>query len=117
ELVRDLARDRDRHLILVTATPHSGKEDVFRSLLGLLDPAFDALPDDLSGRQHESQRRELARHFVQRKRGDIERYLGADTVFPERQETEVSYRLSPEYRALFETVLGYARESVRETGL
>ena len=39
----------DRHLILVTATPHSGKEEAFRSLLALLKPEFADLPDDLSG--------------------------------------------------------------------
>ena len=31
-------RRPNRHLILVTATPHSGKQDAFRSLLTLLDP-------------------------------------------------------------------------------
>jgi hypothetical protein len=36
-----LAADRDRHLLLVTATPHSGIEESFRSLLGLLDPGFE----------------------------------------------------------------------------
>ena len=30
-----------RHLLLVTATPHSGKEESFRSLLSLLDHKFD----------------------------------------------------------------------------
>jgi superfamily II DNA or RNA helicase len=117
ELVRDLALDAERHLILVTATPHSGKEDVFRSLLGLLDPAFDDLPDDLSGPRNEAQRRKLAQHFVQRKRGDMVRYLGADTSFPERHEAEQEYRLSSEYRKLFDRVLAYARESVQEPGL
>jgi hypothetical protein len=33
ELVRRLAEDGARHLILVTATPHSGDESAFRSLL------------------------------------------------------------------------------------
>lgn len=117
ELVRDLARDAKRHLILVTATPHSGKEEVFRSLLGLLDPEFDSLPEDISGARNEAQRRKLAQHFVQRKRGDMVRYLGADTKFPERHETEQSYRLSSEYRTLFDRVLSYARESVQELGL
>ena len=40
-LVRDLARDPQRHMVLATATPHSGIEESFRSLLGLVDPSFD----------------------------------------------------------------------------
>ena len=42
-LVQALAADPSRHIILVTATPHSGIEESFRSLLGLLNPAFDVL--------------------------------------------------------------------------
>ena len=38
ELLQRVAADADRHLLLVTATPHSGKESAFRNLLGLLDP-------------------------------------------------------------------------------
>ena len=41
ELLRDLARDPNRQILLVTATPHSGIEESFRSLLGLLDERFD----------------------------------------------------------------------------
>ena len=37
ELVRALADDPQRHLILVTATPHSGNEGAFRNLIALLD--------------------------------------------------------------------------------
>ena len=40
ELLSRLAADRRRHLLLVTATPHSGKDELFRSLIGLLDPAL-----------------------------------------------------------------------------
>ena len=40
-------RGHDRHLVLVTATPHSGNEEAFRSLLSLLDPEFADLPTDL----------------------------------------------------------------------
>ena len=35
ELVKALSQDDERHLILVTATPHSGKDEAFRSLLAL----------------------------------------------------------------------------------
>src|SRR5262245_19306645 len=79
QLIRGLADDTARHLILVTATPHSGKDEEFRALLALLDPSFAQLPDDLSGPRNEPLRRQLARHFVQRRRADIEHYLQTDT--------------------------------------
>lgn len=114
ELLRRLAGDPKRHLILVTATPHSGKEEAFRSLLALLDPAFASLPEDLSGRENEPHRRRLAAHFVQRRRGDIRRYLDTETLFPARDDREETYALSPQYKALFERALSYARETVRD---
>ena len=112
-LIRALADDPSRHLILVTATPHSGKDDPFRSLLGLLDRDFLDLPDSLAGEQNRPHRERLARHLVQRRRSDIARYLETDTSFPERQDTELTYSLSAEYRQLFSDVLTYARQSVR----
>jgi superfamily II DNA or RNA helicase len=113
QLLRGLAADATRHLILVTATPHSGKDEEFRALLALLDPSFAQLPDDLSGPRNEPLRRQLARHFVQRRRADIEHYLQTDTPFPKRAEDiEKGYTLSPEYRRLFDRVLAYARETV-----
>jgi superfamily II DNA or RNA helicase len=109
ELVRDLAADRSRHLILASATPHSGKDEGFRNLLGLLDPELVTVDlEDRRGREH------LARHFVQRRRADIRRYLDEDTPFPkDRLTSEIPYTLSPEYRALFDKVLDYARETVQ----
>jgi hypothetical protein len=101
-------------MILVTATPHSGKEDAFRSLLGFLDPSFLDLPDDLSGPANERHRRRLAQHLVQRRRADIRHWMGAETPFPNREEAEEHYTLSPEYRKLFERVLRYAREKVQD---
>lgn len=114
QLLKGLASDPSRHLILVTATPHSGNEDAFRSLLTLLDPELANLPPDLTGARNESHRRRLAAHLVQRRRGDIRRYMDADTPFPDRTEREETWELSPEYRALFDRVLAYARETVAD---
>lgn len=111
-----LAENRARHLLLVTATPHSGKEDAFRSLLALLNPDFADLPEDLTGTHNEPLRRELARYFVQRRRGDIRAYLNEDTPFPTRESAEETYKLSDDYRRLFERVLNYARETVLRPG-
>ncbi|MFQ5741716.1 MAG: helicase-related protein, partial [Acidobacteriota bacterium] len=114
QLLKGLAARKERHLLLVTATPHSGKEDAFRSLLGFLNPHFVHLPADLSGPQNAPQRRLLAQHFVQRRRADIEHYLKTDTPFPDRETREETYPLSPAYKRFFERVLDYARETVRD---
>jgi SNF2 family DNA or RNA helicase len=112
QLVSSLAADTRRHLILVTATPHSGNEEAFRSLLTFLDRDFKSLPEDLTGKQHEQDRRRLAAHFVQRRRGDISSYLQTDTPFPEREDSEQTYKLSSDYKRLIDKVMRYARETV-----
>ena len=114
ELLSRLSQDENRHLVLVTATPHSGKEDAFRSLLALMEPTLGDLPADLTGEARRRDRERLARHLVQRRRADIRRYLDEDTPFPDRHSTEESYTLSEDYHKLFNRVLDYARETVNE---
>lgn len=116
QLVEGLAADPNRHLLLVTATPHSGKEEAFRSLLAFLDPDFAQLPDDLTGDVHRKDRERLARHMVQRRRADLRKFLQVDTPFPERKESESAYHLSAEGHALFDAAIAFAREAVRDTG-
>jgi superfamily II DNA or RNA helicase len=106
QLVKEIAQKSDRHLILLTATPHSGIEASFTSILGLLKPEFESL--DLNALT-EPQRIELARHFVQRRRADVKNWLGNDTPFPQRESLESPYQLSAEYRALFDQVYDLAR--------
>lgn len=108
ELIRELANDTLRHMILVSATPHSGKDEAFRNLIGLLDNSLAHL--DLETRHG---REDLAEYFVQRRRSDIRKFLDQETPFPKDRETrEVGYALSKEYRALFDKILDYARETV-----
>ncbi len=110
ELLRALAADQKRHLVLLTATPHSGIEASFVSLLALLRPSFA----DLSFHHlTEAQRGEVAQHFVQRRRADIIKWLGEVTCFPERDTEEATYDLSPAYRELFHRVYGFSQELVR----
>lgn len=114
QLVSGIAQKANQHLILVTATPHSGNEAAFRSLLTFLDRDFANLPEELTGREHEQERRRLAAHFVQRRRGDIRSYLDADTPFPDRQDSEQTYKLSADYKRLIDKVMRYARETVSD---
>jgi superfamily II DNA or RNA helicase len=110
ELLKALAADPNRHLILLTATPHSGIEESFLSLLGLLQADFSRL--NLRSIS-EQERDDLARHFVQRRRIDVEQWIGEETPFPARNPLEVTYDLSPAYRGLFDRVYAFSSELVR----
>ncbi|MDF3838478.1 helicase-related protein [Cupriavidus basilensis] len=111
ELLQRLTQDERRHLILLTATPHSGDETAFYNLLSLLDPRFGALQGRMSA--SDPLRQELARHFVQRRRKDISEWQ-AETQdgrgFPRRMKTEVTYQLSGNWGAFFDAVQDYCRE-------
>lgn len=113
-LVKEMAQKAGQHLILVTATPHSGNEEAFRSLISLLSDDLSNLPQDLSGPANERHRRRLATQFVQRRRGDIQHFLSENTPFPKREEREESYQLSPEYQQFLATVLQYSQEKVQD---
>jgi superfamily II DNA or RNA helicase len=110
ELVSEIAAKQDRHLILLTATPHSGIESAFRSLLALLRPEFADF--DMSA-LIEAERVELARHFVQRTRRDIEHDWETDHCFPKRDPADETYRLSKPYRQLFDKVYDFCWEIVQ----
>ncbi|MFE5967973.1 helicase-related protein [Streptomyces sp. NPDC056463] len=123
ELLRRVAEDAGRHLLLVTATPHSGKESAFRNLLGLVKPELAEV--DL---ESEAGRKQLALHFVARKRADVRQYLTKEdgladdslaerTAFPsDRYFKDETYKLSPGYRALLDDAIAYAGERVEEAG-
>ncbi|MYA66670.1 MAG: DEAD/DEAH box helicase [Gammaproteobacteria bacterium] len=108
-LLRDLADKQEQHLIMLTATPHSGKPEEFHSLLGLLSSDFETLDLPASS---QSERRALARHFIQRKRADVERWMGEDTPFPDRDTIEWNYDLSAAYLEFFNEMVDFARRLV-----
>lgn len=104
ELLQKLAAKDDRHLVLLTATPHSGDNDAFYNLLSLLRPEFSALREDKD--QRGNLRDELARHFVQRRRKDIEEWQDT-SVFPRRFTTEITYALTGDWGTFFDDVRDY----------
>src|SRR5690606_30731270 len=86
-LLSGLAKDPNRRLIMLTATPHSGDEEAFARLLSLIDPEFASLNFD-----DPRYRERLARQFVQRRRIDlVSREWGEDRAFARHETTEVPY--------------------------
>ena len=108
-LLREISQKENQHLILVTATPHSGKAEEFQSLLGLLKNEFESIDLPSAG---EKERKTLAKHFVQRSRADVKKWMGEETIFPERDSGELDYSLFPEYHKLFNDVLDFAKQLI-----
>lgn len=108
ELLENIAANDAQHLVLLTATPHSGKDGEFKSLLGLVNAEFETY--DFSNLTV-SEKRKVAGHFIQRKRKNIEKWLDEETPFPKRTTEELPYTLSAssEYFKLYQEVLKFAR--------
>jgi superfamily II DNA or RNA helicase len=112
ELLKRLAEDNERHLILLTATPHSGDEAAFDRLLSLLDGGFAQ-----GALENEQNRVRLARHFVQRRRIDIVgRDWGEERVFPRHETAEEAYALGNAHRTFHDAVLDYCLGVVEGAG-
>ncbi|MAL77666.1 MAG: helicase [Sneathiella sp.] len=112
ELLSGLARDPDRRMIMLTATPHSGDEEAFARLLSLTDPSFASMNFEDS-----RYRERLARHFVQRRRIDlVSGDWGENRAFPEHETTEFPYRLSQAHLDFQEEAIDYCMGVVSKAG-
>jgi superfamily II DNA or RNA helicase len=110
DLLRKLAEDQTRHLLLLTATPHSGDDDAFHNLLGLLNPDFSRLRD-ATGDEYRILRERLAGYYIQRRRRDIDAWREPG-LFPQREVSEIKYRLSGDYERFYGAILDYCAEVI-----
>ena len=108
ELLEKIAAKPSQHFVMLTATPHSGKDGEFKSLLGLLNPDFEQY--DL-GNLTVTEKKKIAAHFIQRKRKNILLWLNGEVPFPKRTTEEWPYQVaaSSEYHKLYQDVLKFAR--------
>ncbi len=94
----------NRNVLLMTATPHSGKEEQFQLFMALLDS------DRFEGVVREGTRRvdvsDMMRRLVKE---ELLRFDGT-RLFPERRSYTVQYPLSYPERALYVAVSDYVRD-------
>ncbi|MDK2889758.1 MAG: hypothetical protein PWR21_390 [Methanoculleus sp.] len=97
-----------RHFLLMTATPHNGKEEDFQLFLSLLDS------DRFYGRYrdgaHQVDVSDLMRRMVKE---ELVTFAGTP-LFPERRASTVTYRLSDQETILYEAVTQYVREEMNK---
>ena len=99
----ELLRETTRHLLLMTATPHSGKEEDFQAFLTLLDR------DRFAGRSlNGADTTGLMRRMVKE---DLLTFEGKK-LFPERIAETVTYELTAAEEELYEQVTRYVREGM-----
>jgi superfamily II DNA or RNA helicase len=93
-----------RHFLLMTATPHNGKEEDFQLFLALLDG--DRFEGKFRDGVHLVDASDIMRRMVK------EQLLKFDgrPLFPERRAYTVSYALSDAEAALYKQVTDYVRE-------
>ena len=99
-----LLSTRTRHFLLMTATPHNGKEEDFQLFMALLDN--DRFEGRFRDGVHVADVSDLMRRMVK------ERLLKFDgkPLFPERIAYTVPYQLSEAEAQLYEAVTDYVRE-------
>jgi len=93
-----------RHLLLMTATPHNGKEEDFQLFLALLDG--DRFEGRFRDGVHQVEVSDLMRRMVKE---NLLKFDGRP-LFPERIAHTVPYRLSDPETVLYTEVTRYVRE-------
>ncbi len=94
---------RTRHLLLMSATPHNGKEEDFQLFLSLLDS--DRFYGKFRDGVHKVDASDLMRRMVKE---EMLRFDGT-RLFPERRAYTANYKLSDTESALYEAVTSYVK--------
>lgn len=95
-----------RHFLLLTATPHNGKDEDFQFFLALLDP------DRFEGRFREGVHAPDVSDLMRRRvKEELLRFDGT-RLFPPRRAYTVNYALSDAETRLYEAVTDYVREEM-----
>ena len=100
----ELLRGLTTHYLLMSATPHNGKEEDFQLFLRLLDE------DRFEGRFRDGVRRLNTSDLVLRRLKEDLVTLDGKPLFPERKAYTADYALSSQERELYEAVTTYCQE-------
>lgn len=95
-----------RHLLLMSATPHNGKDVDFQLFMGLLDA------DRFEGRGRDGARRVDTSDMMRRLTKEELLKFDGSPLFPERRANTVQYQLSDLEAELYAGVTRYVREEM-----
>jgi SNF2 family DNA or RNA helicase len=105
-LLGELLGSITRHFLLMTATPHNGKEEDFQLFMSLLDS--DRFYGKFRDGAHKVDVTDLMRRMVKE---DLLKFDGSP-LFPERRARTANYKLSDPEAALYAAVTDYVKEEM-----
>jgi SNF2 family DNA or RNA helicase len=99
-----ILREHTRHFLLMTATPHNGKEEDFQLFLALIDK--DRFEGKFRSGVHSVDVSDIMRRMVKE---DLLKF-DETKLFPQRIAYTKEFNLSPQESALYEDVTNYVKE-------
>ena len=102
----ELLREHTRHLLLLTATPHNGKDNDFLAFMSLVDP------DRFAGRLRPGQKVPDLEGALRRKSKEKLTDFEGKPLFPPREARTLRYDLSDAEMDLYRKVTTYVREGL-----
>ena len=101
------------HILLLTATPHRGREDTFKRLMQLLDEDIFATSDITTTRVRETTADGVNKFFIRRLKEDMRDWEGKP-LYMKRYTKTVSYQLTYDEKRLYDSVTQYLKKRKAE---
>jgi len=104
-LLGEVLRERARHLLLLTATPHNGKNEDFLAFMTLIDP------ERFAGRLRDGEVPDVSDVMRRLVKENLTTFDGR-RLFPQRHAHSLNFELSEPEDALYQAVTSYVREGM-----
>ena len=102
----ELLAPQTEHLLLLTATPHRGRQDTFRNLLQLLDKDIFSTNELVTNRINNDNYDVTNKFFIRRLKEDMTDWQGGPLFKPRHTKT-VEYKLTEVEKKLYDQVTKY----------
>lgn len=102
----EIAGEKSKHLVMMTATPHSGHHENFQLFMQLLDP------DQFAGRYRQGSHAFDTDDVMRRMVKEELTTMDGEPLFPPREALTAKYDLTPDEMHLYHAVTHYVREEM-----